>query len=159
MDLSKKSLLPPPPGVAQANPATPQKTLHLHPGLRGNAGPNYSHHNAVAYRPVAKRWLCKQRPLLGNARSNRRMVFFCGPSCASTILEGLCFLRGPCQGDILMTTGAAQLVDKKSVRGTVKKIVARLRLWKEDFMCAVVNNVTVIVPMLTSVARKRQCGL
>jgi hypothetical protein len=23
----------------------------------------------VAYRPVAKQWLCKQRPLLGNARN------------------------------------------------------------------------------------------
>jgi hypothetical protein len=36
--------------------------------------------NTVAYRPVAKRWLCKQRPLLGNARNiharnNRRTVF------------------------------------------------------------------------------------
>jgi hypothetical protein len=30
--------------------------------------PNIVHH-IVTYRPVAKRWLCKQRPLLGNARN------------------------------------------------------------------------------------------
>jgi DNA-directed RNA polymerase beta' subunit len=33
----------------------------------------------VTYRPVAKWWLCKQRPLLGNARNNRRTVFSVGP--------------------------------------------------------------------------------
>jgi hypothetical protein len=32
-------------------------------------------HHIVAYRPIAMRWLRKQRPLLGNARNNRRTVF------------------------------------------------------------------------------------
>jgi hypothetical protein len=30
-----------------------------------------TYHHIVAYRPDAKWWLCKQRPLLGNARNNR----------------------------------------------------------------------------------------
>jgi hypothetical protein len=29
------------------------------------------HFDIVMYRPVAKQWLCKERPLLGNARKNR----------------------------------------------------------------------------------------
>jgi hypothetical protein len=29
--------------------------------------------NIVAYRPVAKRWLCKQRPLLGDSRKQTRL--------------------------------------------------------------------------------------
>jgi hypothetical protein len=37
--------------------------------------------NIVTYRLVAKRWLCKQRPLLGNARNiharNNRRAMFC----------------------------------------------------------------------------------
>jgi hypothetical protein len=34
-----------------------------------------SGHDFVAYRPVAKLQLCKQRPFLSNARNNRRAVF------------------------------------------------------------------------------------
>jgi hypothetical protein len=44
----------------------------------------------VAYTLVAKQWLCKQRPLLGNARNNRRTVFSMWPAPRSfTTIEGL----------------------------------------------------------------------
>jgi hypothetical protein len=36
----------------------------------------------VAYRPVAKRWLCKQQPLLGNARNRKTVFSMCSvPRC------------------------------------------------------------------------------
>jgi hypothetical protein len=39
--------------------------------------------NIVAYRPIVKQWLCKQRPLLGNARNiharNNRTTGLCNP--------------------------------------------------------------------------------
>jgi hypothetical protein len=75
----------------------------------------------MAYRPVAKQRLYKQRPLLGTAcnihtRNNIRTVFnvVCAATVtvqgrgkhAPTIVEGLCFLRGPARGVILKTTGA-----------------------------------------------------
>jgi hypothetical protein len=47
----------------------------------------------VAYRPVAKRWLCKQQPLLGNARNMHATV-------------ELCFLCGPCPDVITGMLGA-----------------------------------------------------
>jgi hypothetical protein len=62
---------------------------------------------------------CKQRPLLGNtlARNNRRTVssmwtvprqlLWNGAVNASTTREGMYFLRGPCRGVILKTTGVA----------------------------------------------------
>jgi hypothetical protein len=79
--------------------------------------------NNVAYRPVAKRQLFKQRPLLGSAsnihaRNNRRTVISVIRTATVAMqrrcihaskIEGLCFLRGPCQGVILKTTGATQL--------------------------------------------------
>jgi hypothetical protein len=71
----------------------------------------------VVYRPVVKRWLCKQRPLLGNIRSiharNNRITMFsvvCAEAVAtqrrgkrisaatspSTTMEELCFLCDRC---------------------------------------------------------------
>jgi hypothetical protein len=38
---------------------------------------------------------------------------------ASTTIEGLCFLRGPCRGVILKTIGAIQLVDNNSAQELV----------------------------------------
>jgi hypothetical protein len=91
----------------------------------------------VAYRPVTKLWLCKQRPLLHNARSIHTTIeewcflwsalwpLLCnGTVNMTTAIEGLCFLRGPCREVILKTTGATQLVDKSSVQEAVKKRVS-----------------------------------
>jgi hypothetical protein len=36
---------------------------------------------------------------------------------ASTTTEGLCFLRGPCRGVVLKTTGATQLVQSSVLYG------------------------------------------
>jgi hypothetical protein len=87
----------------------------------------------VTYKPVAKRWLCKQRPLLGNARNihahnNRRTVFYVVRVAtvamqrrgkqASAKIEALCFLRGPCRWVILKTIGETEL---SSVRMAVKE--------------------------------------
>jgi hypothetical protein len=69
---------------------------------------------------------------------------------------GLCFLRGSCQGVISKITGAAQLVDKSSVRGTVKKRVSckGAAVERRLYVCCSYRE-TVIVPVLKSVARKR----
>jgi steroid 5-alpha reductase family enzyme len=88
--------------------------------------PNYFKHICfrsaymVVYRPIAKLWLCKQQPLLGDARNihehNRRTVLFCVVHAAtvamqehskntSTTIERLCFLRGLCQEVILKAIG------------------------------------------------------
>jgi hypothetical protein len=87
----------------------------------------------VTYKPVAKRWLCKQRPLLGNARNiiacnNRRNVFYVVRAAtvavqrrgkhASAKIKALCFLRGPCRWVFLKTVGETEL---SSVREAVKK--------------------------------------
>jgi hypothetical protein len=90
----------------------------------------------MAYRPAAKHWLCKQRPLLGNARNNRITMFsvVCAATVAmqrrskhtSTTIEGLCFLRCPCQGVTLKTTGAVVKlttvqVTKQPFQHTIRK--------------------------------------
>jgi hypothetical protein len=100
----------------------------------------------MAYRPVPKRGLCKQGPFLGNgsvntfrrqkyARNNKisvgNGVFYVDRAAtvvkqrrgkhASTTIEGLGFLHGPCRGVILKTIGATQSVVICSfVRETVK---------------------------------------
>jgi hypothetical protein len=81
----------------------------------------------VAYRPVAKQWLSKQRPLLGNARnihacSNRRTAFSMWPAPRLLLCNGAVdtplqesrdySLRGPFCGVFFKTIGAtAQLRD------------------------------------------------
>jgi hypothetical protein len=72
----------------------------------------------LAYRSVVKQWVCKQRPLLVNARNirsrnNRRTMFFMwsaqrpllcnGAVNTSLQKEGLCFLHGPYRGVSLKT--------------------------------------------------------
>jgi hypothetical protein len=69
--------------------------------------------NTVAFRPVAKKWLCKQRPKLGNARNNRTGL--CNPilsnGSVNTPLQQQsycwkgCFLFGPCKVVIKKRTG------------------------------------------------------
>jgi hypothetical protein len=109
---------------------------------------------------------CKVRPLLGNPRSNRRIVFSVVRAATvamqrrykhtSTTIEGLCFLHGPCQGVILKTTGAAQLVDKSFVRETVKKRVScKGAAVKRRVYVRYSYSETVIVPMLKFITRKR----
>jgi hypothetical protein len=80
----------------------------------------------VAYRPVAKHYLCKQRPLLCNTRNNRKIVFsvvraaaFSGqqlgkhvPAATDTnsTIEERCFLCGLCRDVIARTVGAMSSV-------------------------------------------------
>jgi hypothetical protein len=85
----------------------------------------FSNLNNVAYRPVAKPWLCKQRPLLGNACNlharNNRTTVLCNPFLSNgyvnTSLQQWsycwkrCFLFDPCKVVIRKTTGAIQLVE------------------------------------------------
>jgi hypothetical protein len=79
--------------------------------------------NNAAYRPVAKRWLCKQRPFLGNGSVNRfpllGSTFFIIQQLSYNNGNGV-FLRGPCRGVILKTIGATQSVLYGS-------------LWRQDF--------------------------
>jgi hypothetical protein len=97
----------------------------------------------VAYRSVAKRWLCKQRPLLGNARNSRRTAFsvvraeaisgqrLCKhvPYATDTnatielLLETAYFLCGPCNDVITRTVGAVSLV--------VSSISQRTTVWAQ----------------------------
>jgi hypothetical protein len=84
----------------------------------------------VAYRPVAKQRLCKQRPLLGNARNmharyNRRTVFSVVRAAAisgqrlgkhvpaatvtNVTIKERCLLCGPCRNVITRTAGAISI--------------------------------------------------
>jgi hypothetical protein len=89
----------------------------------------------VTYRLIAKRWLCKQRPLLGNARNNRRTVLYVVSAAAisghrlskhvpastdtNVIIEERCFPRDPCRDIISKGRGY--------FRG-----VLHGRLWREN---------------------------
>jgi hypothetical protein len=87
----------------------------------------------MAYRPVAMWWLCKQQPLLGNARNiharnNRRTVF--SVVCATAVsrqwlckhvlvamvmnatIEQQCFLAGPCRD--VISTGESELIESSA---------------------------------------------
>jgi hypothetical protein len=98
--------------------------------------------NTVGYRPVADLWLCKQRPLLVNARNiharnNRRTVFsVVHPATVSaqrlgkhmpvatdtnSTIEERCFLCGPCRD---ISKGQSWLSQFSSIRETVKKRVS-----------------------------------
>jgi hypothetical protein len=102
--------------------------------------------NIVAYRPVATRWLRKQRPSLGNGRNtharNRwtvlsvvRVVAVSGqrlekhvPAARDTYTttEGWCFLCGPCK---YVNKGQSQLiVQLSSARESVKRGPERVKL-------------------------------
>jgi hypothetical protein len=67
----------------------------------------------VVYRPVTKRWLCKQQPFLGNSLVNTFLLlgsrFLIKPQLDYNNENGV-FLCGSCQGIILKTIGATQLV-------------------------------------------------
>jgi hypothetical protein len=135
----------------------------------------------VAYRPVARRWLCKQRPLLGNAHNiharNIKTRMLCNPFLNNGSVNtppqqyGYCwkrgFLLGPCKMAIKII-GAISSVElckggweemairfswELKVRLWRKELVEWLRLWKENFMCYYSNTVIIIV--LKSVARVR----
>jgi hypothetical protein len=57
---------------------------------------------------------------------------------ATTAVEGLFFLRCRCRGVILKTIAASQLVVRWVLYGRLKRnLVARVRLWREDFMCVI----------------------
>jgi hypothetical protein len=77
----------------------------------------------VACRPVAKWLLCKQRPLLGNARNNRRTVFFVGP-CRDLISGTALELQSLC----LWSDG---FVRDKLLRMQKDAIVPYPRIWPE----------------------------
>jgi hypothetical protein len=90
----------------------------------------------VAYRPVAKLWLCKQWPLLGNARNihtcNNRTMGLWNPFLSNGLVNTFlwrrrrdttiqlqwkwwCFLLGPSQGCIVRTLGQLRQFSWKSV--------------------------------------------
>jgi hypothetical protein len=83
--------------------------------------------NTVVYRPFAKRWLCKQQPLLGNARNvhtcNNKTTGLCylflgnGSVNTHTTIEYFwtrCFLFGPCKVVIRKTIRAIQLAETQN---------------------------------------------
>jgi hypothetical protein len=96
----------------------------------------------VAYTPVAKRRLCKQRPLLGNTRYNRKTVFLLiraavvsgqqlfedVPAATDTnaTIEEQYFLCGSCREVVTRTVGAMNSVS--SSRKTMKKGPERVKL-------------------------------
>jgi hypothetical protein len=85
----------------------------------------------VAYRHVAKRWLYKQRPLLGNVRNvhsrNSRTTGLCNPflgnESVNTPLQQWsycwkrCFLFGPCEVLIKKRIGATSSVKCWALQG------------------------------------------
>jgi hypothetical protein len=104
---------------------------------------------AVLCGPFSKRWLCKQRPLLANARNiharNNRTTGLCNPflnngsinkfprkrdaqSSTVTVKRG-CFLCGPCQGVKKKTKGTIQFSCQLSVESLPVK--RRLGGWCE----------------------------
>jgi hypothetical protein len=108
----------------------------------------------VAYGPVTEQWLCKQRPLLGNAcnihaSSNRtvcsvvRSADISGqrlgkhvPAVMDTnaTIEERCFLCGPCRDVITRTVWAFSSVDNS----VVSSISQRPTAWAEklkNFHC------------------------
>jgi hypothetical protein len=111
----------------------------------------------VAYRPTAKRWFCKQQPLLGNARNSRTML------CNLFLSNGLvnmhvqhsycwkrCFLFSPCKVVTKKTIKAIQLGEgwqfSWTLQGRLRRDgspvqwrAATVQLWK-DFMWAVVTE-------------------
>jgi hypothetical protein len=82
--------------------------------------------DTTAYRPVAKRWFCKQRPLLDNGRNiharNNKTTALCNPFLSNGSVNTFprkrmhitvqlqwkrgCFLCGPCRGVKKKTNGA-----------------------------------------------------
>jgi hypothetical protein len=96
--------------------------------------------NIVTYRPVAKQTLCKQRPLLGNARNNGRTVFSVVRAEAvsgqrlskhvpeamdtNTTTEERCFLCCPCRDVITRTVGATSSVDSSVVSSISQRATA-----------------------------------
>jgi hypothetical protein len=84
----------------------------------------------MAYRKVTKQWLHKQRSLLGNAPTLEGVIYLVFAATvamkrhgkhASTVIEGLYFLRGSCRGVILKKVGAAVQVgvQLRDIRRTV----------------------------------------
>jgi hypothetical protein len=81
-------------------------------------------YSIVAYRPVAKRWLCKQRPFLGNDLVNTFPLLgrFLIKQQLDYNNENWVFLRGPCRDVIIK---AWSLWRESSSREAVKRTSAR----------------------------------
>jgi hypothetical protein len=54
----------------------------------------------VTYRPIARKRLCKHLPAGANARNRTSIARQRISKQAFSTIERLCFLRGPCRGDI-----------------------------------------------------------
>jgi hypothetical protein len=112
------------------------------------------HLHTVAYRPIAKWWLCNQWLLLGNGHNQHTTIeqcsllsapfWFLGNGSVNTfpwqrILTQQysycwkrCFLLGPCKGFIRKTVGATQSVESSVLYGRLwrKELVIRVLTWK-----------------------------
>jgi hypothetical protein len=105
----------------------------------------------VAHRPVAKQWLCKQRPFLRNNQVNKFPL-----SCSSFLIlqqlkatiEELCFLRVPCRGVIKRSQLSFETPACQTMNLGVEELMHRnywaqfreLKVWLwKDFICAAVQ--------------------
>jgi hypothetical protein len=91
----------------------------------------------VAYRPVAKRWLCKRRPFLGNISVNTfpllgsRFLIMqqLNATNSRTVFSMWSMPRCYKQG--------TKLVDRsvwEAVKKILQELIASVRLWREDFV-------------------------
>jgi hypothetical protein len=94
----------------------------------------YSPLHIVAYRQVAKLWLCKQRPFLGNSSVNTFQflgsIFLIMQQLDATI-ERLCFLCGSCR-DFIRKGQSCQLSSERVLywRLLKKELVVWVLSWK-----------------------------
>jgi hypothetical protein len=96
----------------------------------------------VACRPVAKRWLRKQQPFLGNGSVNTFPLL----GSRFLIMQQLDYNSG-------RAVFSTWSVPRSYEQGT--KSVLYGRLWRKDFMCDILGvyfSETVTVPVLKSVA-------
>jgi hypothetical protein len=118
----------------------------------------------VAYRLITKRWLCKQKPLLGNASNNKRAVFsvvrVATVKDASTRIDKmfstLSVPKGYKDDNWGNQIGSVRSEEKlhwqlQECSVESRAVKRRLYVW----FWSVKFSETVIVPVLKSVARKR----
>jgi hypothetical protein len=110
--------------------------------------------------PVAKRWLCKHRPMLGKARNNS--TWLCNPFLSNgwvttplqQLLLKMAFSTRSVQNGYKEVNWGNQFSWELKVRLWSEELVARVGLWKDDLMCCSCSE-TVIITVLNSVDRTR----
>jgi hypothetical protein len=120
----------------------------------------------VTYRPVAKRWLCKRRSFLGNARNiharNNRKTMLCNPflsngSVNTRLQQGYCwkwcFLFGTCKVVIRKTIGGDSVQFRVESPAVKKRVSCKSAAVKRRLHVCCSYSETAIITVLKSVAR------